>query len=317
MTRSIPSVLVLDVDGLGSSVTIPGITTQALGLNPDVAAEATSGSPYAQTVNFRSMRPEFTFTSYCVDKVLGALGLSGLSLKTTEGTGLNLYLLDIDADCGRVEAGEVHSVIRADAGCGWVTRIQANAGEDATIEARFVLLSADGTTAAITRTDDVAAPANVAETRFGLGKFTFAASVIDNLTSATIDFGVTAESDLTDDAVIPKAMQLSSILPVIDLTTKKSALFAGTIPMVGAIGTNSNSSIYLRKRGLSGSGSSTIPYVANATAEHIKITPTGLLTTQNLDGSGNTAHEVGLRVTTAQASNGDLPLVISIASAIS
>lgn len=316
MSLSIPSIIVLSVDGLENPVSIPGITQGALELAPETNAEATAGSPYAQTVHTRTIRPEFTFTSYCLDKVLSAIGLTGLSLKTTSPkTGLTLYLLKQDSDCGRIETGNVHSVLRFTSGCGFLSRISCNPGEDATAEVRFMILSADGVTAPITRTDSLAPPAQVAETRFGLGPLKVAGTTIGNLTTASIDFGINAESILHDSDVYPTTIFTPEILPVIDGTTQDTSKIgtgAGQFGIGGAAVANTTSELFFRKRASGGA-----LYVDEAELEHIKLAPTGAFHWTTLaSASANRPHEHSFRITTGQASNGDVPIVLSTAAAI-
>lgn len=317
MALTLPSVIVLSVDGLENDVTIPGIITSGLQINPEVSAEVTAGSPFPQVVFNRQFRPEFTFSTYCLDKALAAVGLTGLSLKTSEEgkTGLTLYILTTDAMCGRIDPDDVHSVVRLTAGCGFISRISCSSGEDATADLRFISLSEDGVTAEIARTDDVALPAQVAETRFGMGPVQVGAIVLDRLTQISVDFGINAEAVNTDGAVIAKDLMVDTIAPVIEGTTLNTGKFGaetGQIPIGGIAGTNSNSGIFFKKRA---AGPTT--FVINATAEHIKLSPTGLFQWSEVANSnGNRPQESTFRVTTNQASNGDVPIVISTASAI-
>ena len=314
---TLPTLLKIDVDGMASPVWIPGVSQQTLSLNAELSAEPTAGSAFPQAVYQRSMKPEFTFTSYCIDKVLETIGLTGLALKTaTLGkTGLSIYLLKSDADCGRIDAGSVHSVITATAGCGFLTRLSANTGEDVTADVRFVLLSTDGAAAAISRAEGVAAPGPVAETRFALGPFTVGGNTISKLTQCSVDFGVNAEALMVDSAVTPTDLVVDAIAPVIEGTTHQTEKFgsgAGQIPIGGLAAAVADSAIYFRKR-QAGVGS----YVADATAEHIKLQPTGLFSwVDPISSSNNRPMESSFRITTAQAADGTVPIVVSTATAI-
>lgn len=314
---TLPTLLKIDVDGTTNPVWIPGVSQQNLSLNTELSAEATAGSPYPQAVYVRSIKPEFTFTSYCIDKVLGVIGLSGLALRS-EGlgkTGLSIYLLKADSDCGRIDAGSVHSVITATGGCGFLSRISANAGEDVTADVRFMLLSEDGVAAAITRSEGVPAPASVAESRFGLGPLTVGGNTISSLTQLSVDFGVNAEALTVDSAVTPTDLHLESIAPTIEGTTLQTEKFgsgAGQIPIGGLEAAVANSALYFRKR-----SAGVNAYVDNATAEHIKLQPTGLFSwVDPVSSSGNRPMESSFRITTAMASDGTHPIVLSVDAAI-
>lgn len=305
----IPSKHGLYFVGLGAT-TLGGITRQNLATGIEVRGEANSGELYARFQALYAARLAPGFTTNQLKAALDVAGTLGKNLADLVG-GLCLYAQK-HADGATRTSGANHRKYAFTKGILAPRRISVDHRGDATIEYDAVVTSADGSTAPVTITDSASLPAVVADGgRWTLGPTTLGGKLLTGKRSLTIEFGIDAvseasDSDLYDTLASIRAVNSRLTLRGMDVQWLKSDV----IPLTGLACTYANSSIYLRKRA---AGST---FVADGTAEHIKLIPVGTAVVDNaLDVSEGNAAEISLSVP-IYFDGTNAPLTIDTAAAI-
>lgn len=298
----------------GSTV-ISGLTQLDAQLNPKVEAESSSGTPYPQFAVITGQDPRIMFATKQVGALLGITGLAGALIDGTNS--LIAYFAQLNG-AGVAAAGTVHRSYTAVRGVLVPRRLSVAAQGNLQADAEALLYSSDGAAHPIAISDAVALPTNVLNNilhtigpiTLGVTGTVINPSCIQNV---TIDFGNGADTvgcggDLyKTHAIVPRAA------PVITITGIDAAAFAATggVPPVGLPLAHAATKIFFRKRNPNGVG-----FIADATAEHIKLTCFGVAVVKSHTGQGTDKAEVTIEITTAH--DGTLaPLTINAASAIS
>ena len=158
----------------------------------------------------------------------------------------------------------------------------------------------------------VALPSDPADNeRFTIGGVTIGSVALSHFRSVEIDFGISARTLGADSDIWDTRAEIRSINPTItfrgiDVTQMKAA----GIPIEGKAATHANTTIYLRKRAITG-------FVADGTSEHIAITGYGLAVMDDIASqSGEDNAEDSLRLECAYDGT-NTPLVIDTTAAIS
>lgn len=268
-------------------VTIQGITRQNLRSGLEVNREATQGEIYSRWHALVAGRAGATLASYEVKDVIDNLGVSGLSIATI-ANGLKLYA-QAHEDGATRKAGSTHRLYTTTAGILFMPRLSVDHQGNVLAEMETVL-KFDGSNACWQITDSSALGGTLdsVEDRWTLGPITMGAVTINQVTNLEVDFGVTAVPEGADSDIWPTFVSISEIQPEIRVTgTDIEWMGAANIPLEGKKGTHANTTIYLRKRDFGAT------FVADETAEHIKLSADGLITIDPaFDGAGAAAASI-------------------------
>jgi len=288
---------------------IGGLTQQNIALESESRGEATSGELYNRFISMISQRVAPGFTSYAIASLLDQAGLNGVSIADL-AAGFAMYAHK-HLEGGSRTAGATHRKYSFTKGIVAPRTLNVDHRGDATITYELVV-TYDGSNDPIVITDTSALPGALTDAeRFTLGPATIGGISLPQLRSLTVDFGLDvvtegSDSELWDTFASLRAVNSVVTLRGIDIEWLKST----NIPLAGRAATFANSSLYLRKRALGGS------FVANATAEHIKIIPSGLAVIDPaFDAGGDDAAQSGVRLQTYYDGT-NAPLAIDTAAAI-
>ena len=296
----------------GSTV-ISGLQTLDSQTNPTVESDSSAGSPYPQFAVITAQRPRIMFATKQSAALLGVTGLAGAVI---DGTSTLVAYYASLAATGLPAAGSVHRSYTANRGLLLPRRLSVARAGNVQVDAEALLYSSDGTSHPLVISDTAALPAlTLANILHGIGPVTlgitgtfFAADCIQNV---SIDFGNGAETLGCGSDLYDKHLQLPRVAPVITISGINAAAFGTAgVPPVGYQVDHTKSIFYFRKRALSGIG-----FVADATAEHIKMTANGLAVVTQHTGQGTARAEVTIQITTSWDGT-TAPITINTASAI-
>jgi len=287
---------------------IDGITRQQVTTGAEVRGEVTSGQLYTRHQALIGANVGATFSTRNVATLLGVCGLTGVDLSSSN---LKLYAAKL-ADGATLTAGANHRKHTLAKGLLHLGRLACDHRGDATIDLAAIATSSDGTSDPIAVADSQSLPEGLSDgERFTLGPVTLESIAIPQLRSVELDFGVRAAAEGADSNLYNTHCSIAEIQPVLTLRgIDLEWLKATNIPLKGLDVTHTNTTVYFRKRDDGGT------FVADGTAQHIKLTMAGLATIQDVfDGSGNKAAECSL-VLPLKYDGTNSPVVINAASAI-
>lgn len=290
--------------------TLPGIVTQNIRTGTEHVAETSSGAVYPEHIAINGQKPGADFSSVCLAICLGEIGLEGLNIGGLT-TGLELFAYKHEAGGGR-STGAVHRKYSVKTGIVVPRRITCDHRGDAQIFYE-VLPTWNGTVDPIVIADTSAVVAVLAASeRFTIGKTTIAGVSVGDIRTWELDFGLTVETQGSDSDIFDTTVSIVECKPIltlkgIDIEWMKAANF----PLAGKSGTQVNTTCYLRKRLQTAAG-----FVADGTAEHIKINMAGLGFIEDVfQVSGKSPAECTLKFA-AKFDGTNAPVVINTASAI-
>jgi hypothetical protein len=250
-------------------------------------------------------RPAFRFSTTAIASVLTKLG-SGFYPFTSA---VDLYLAKLSNSGGGIAAGAVHKKVTGTKGCIVPRRLRASHGGVARLECDGYFVSTDGTTAPISVASGVSLPTAVhSDEGFTLGPAKINGSMLGALQDLDIEFGYQQIIEGGDGELYPTFGGYDTRAPRVSIRTKDPSQLA-TLGVLGLAASGSNL-FYLRKMDQS------LGRVANATAQHIKLTmTTGFHKSGAVDEDDN--KESGFEFTSTPTDDGtnDI-LAISLASAI-
>lgn len=296
--------VVFNADVLG------GITQINVQTGTEVRGEPTSGEPYPRFQSVVAQKPAATFSTMAIAAALDLCGSLGESIADL-AAGLILYATK-HADGSTRSAGATHRKFTAVQGVVYPQQLTIDHQGDATLS-YAVAPTWDGTNDPIVETDSVALPtADTDLERFSIGPVSIGGVTLAQLRSVQIDFGINVAAEGADSEIFDRFAGIVDINPVITLRGIDLEWLKSTnIPRAGQVGTQANTTIYLRKRA---TGST---FVADATEEHISLAAAGLAyITDAMSGSGNQAAECGL-VMNVKYDGTNNPLTIDTTAAIS
>lgn len=292
-----------------SPTVLAGLDNLSAGLNPEVDNAVGIGSIYPQFAVLRRMQPVIQFQSHAVASVLGVTGYVGADIDSTNR--LMAYWAQMD---GQLPAsGSVHRSYLADRGVLVPRQLSVQNGQDAIVNCEAILYSSDGATDPITIADDAALPTlardNIRHTMRSVTLAGVDMGCVDNL---SIEFGNGVRTRGCNSDIFDTLIEQPGIQTVITLTgIDAEKLAAASIPLKGKGGTHTDSTIYLRKYDESG-----IDFVADGTAEHIKIDAEGLVFVDEHSGTGSNTSELSVRMLCTLDADGNAPIAIDTASTI-
>ena len=289
------------------STTLGGISQENISLGTQALGEPRGGELYTRQQAVVAQAPRAGFSTDHVAAGLDLCGVAGISISAL-GSGLMLYLQKI-SKTGPV-AGSVHRKFTIVDGVMVPTSLSVSHGGNATLGFDAVA-TYDGSNDPLQIADDQALPtqSTVVQT-FTLGPTTIGAVSLDNIRSLEVNFGLQVVAEGADGDIWPTEAAIVAIEPTITLRgIDPKWLKAANIPLTGKATTHANTTIYLRKRTATG-------FVADATAEHIKITADGLVYVDDAaSASGIDSAETSL-ILVPEYDGTNAPIVIDTTSAL-
>lgn len=294
---------------------LSGMTQIDTQTNPQVEAESSVGTPFPQFAVITSQKPKIMFASKAAAAVLALTGLTGVAI---DGTNTLVAFYAQLGTNGLPASGGVHRSYTANRGLLLPRRMQCGLRGSLQVDLEALLYSSDGAAHPLVISDTATLPTltqnniqhAIGPITLGITGSVFTMGCPQNV---TIDFGSGAETIGCGSDLYDAHLQYPRSAPVITISGIDAAAFGGTnaVPPVGKAIDHANTKIFFRKRALNGIG-----FVADATAEHIKLTANGLAVVTQHTGQGTSRAEVTLQITTSwDATNA--PITINTASAIS
>ena len=294
---------------VGSSL-LGGITRQSIPPNIAERGEASSGEVYPRFQSIVGMRPMLQFDTLAISSALNLIGALGTSIAGLTG-GLSFYAQK-HTDGGSRAGSSSHRKYNAVKGLLIPRRLSVGHQGDATLTYE-AYATYDGTNDPLALTDSVSLPSGIADDeRFTLGPVTIGAVALGQVRQLDLDFGINVQTEGADSEIWDRYCSIITVKPVLTLRGVDVQWWkSDKVPLAGLAGTHANTAIYLRKRAAGGT------FVADATAQHIKLTLAGLvLLGDGHAASGSGAAEVSLSVPTKYDGT-NAPLVVTLSSAIS
>lgn len=272
---------------LGGTI-VGGITRQEVNTGTELVSEWASGEVYPRTNFITAQKPGANFSCLALKALLDITTLFGKDITTLSG-GMKMYLQQF-AVAGARASGANHRRFTINKGVLLVRRIACEHQGMARAECEAIA-TYDGTNQPVLEADSISLPAGPADTvRFSLGPVMIGSVAINGFRSVELDLGLNvtregAGSEVWDSTVAIRDIKPKFRIRGIDYEWLKSA----NIPFTGKAATHANTTIYLRKR------TEFAAFVADGTAEHIKLTAAGLAyIEQPFSGDGNAPVEITL-----------------------
>jgi hypothetical protein len=295
----------------GTPVILGGITRVGLRINSQVQAMPTTGEAYARFIALYGQKVVPTFETVHVARALTNCALSGLKIAAASaGTGLTTYQKSI-AEGGIRTSGANHDTHNFKEGLLYPTGIEVDHQGDARIS-YDLCCTYDGTNNPVVIATGVSLPTAPTDTeRFTLGPVTLGGVAFTQHTGYSINFGIKVNSEGAESDIWDTFCWIENVEPTITIRGVDKKWFdAAFVPLTGLAMTHANTKLYLKKRAAGGT------FVANATAEHIKVTMAGLVTVETAWDAGPTGKgTVSIKLDTNYDGT-NLPIVINPASAI-
>lgn len=283
-------------------------------LNAQVENESTVGSPFPQFAVITAQRPRIMFATKRAAALLGLTGLTGVAI---DGTNSLVAVYAALGANGLPASGSVHKSYTANRGLLVPRRLSCSARGNLQVDCEALLYSSDGAAHPIAISEVAALPTlpinNIYHTigpiTLGITGTVFQPGCLQNV---SIDFGSGADTIGCGSDLYDTHLQIPRVAPVITISGIDAAAFgAAGVPEVGIPIEHAATKIFFRKRATNGVG-----FVANGTAEHIKLTANGLAVVTQHTGQGTNRAEVTLQITTSWDGT-NAPITINTASAIS
>jgi hypothetical protein len=292
---------------LGATV-IKAIGSSGLTLNENVSAERTTSTVYDEFQSIRGRAPVATFGTRDLAAALGVTGLAPVDVSTLSG-GVVLYLSK-HADGGTRSSSSDHRTETIVNGILVPRMLTCDHQGDAMLTYE-VIATSDGVNDIVQVADNVALPSiDPDQERWTMGSVTLEEESITGMRSIQIDLGHRVTAEGADSDVDPTFSSVENISPSITIRGIDPTYFSsGKIPLGGLDASHANTTIYFRKRALGGS------FVADGTAEHVKLTACGLSVNESRDGSSGSPAESSIRIP-CRHDGTNAPLTVDETSAI-
>lgn len=251
--------------------------------------------------------PTISFSTHELAAVLALCGVT-----PTAGTVIT-YNRKIDA-AGTPTASTAHESYTMTTALAVLQSLSCSSGGNAAASYMCHGYHATAGTPPLKKSTTVALPSySATPVLFGLGKVVVNGTQITGIQSVSVNLGIGVDKPDTDGNIYPTTCKAISYNPTISFTYREpdqATAMSGTSPnLISGTAIASTTCLYFRKRTMDGL------YVADATAEHVKVTMNaGIITVQSEDGDPRT---VSVTITCRATNGGSGPLTISAASAIS
>jgi hypothetical protein len=223
-------------------------------------------------------------------------GLLALNSNTFISAGLSVLAGTITvpfkerANAADFASGSSHPAIGGANGLIIPTSIEASQDEENGARCNFEVhwISTDGEAKAATLSTGNALAAQAWNAEFSMGKVDFGGTEVEGVQSVRVNPGITVVKSRAKGGTYPVLVSIQEVLPSIEITVDD---FAEATPAGGWTAMTA-ANVYFRKRADAGR------YVANGTAEHIKVTfGAGVKTIDSIEASENANGSVTIRLT--------------------
>ena len=307
---------------------IGGITQYRVSDDVNVEREATNGDVFPVVTSLLSHQEQIEITSLNVAQVLDVIGTTANCVRGDDSqAGIEFWLTALDqcnpgistsADNIRYRVVSPDPQVR-NLGMIHPGQLTIPHGENATMSFVLAPQGIDGN-AGIEVTGSLALPAIADDlTRFGMGTAYIGLTGGDRIEiqgkkNIDIAFNVSLLNESSDGDLFPSWISADNIASTITIRgiDPRWAL-AANIPRGGKAFAHAQTSIYLRKRSPGAQGG----YVADGTAEHIKITAAGkAFVTDLASGSGSAPTQTSIVMYVEKDSSGNVPIIAATNQAI-
>lgn len=267
----------------GAAVNIGGGTTMGIRTGTETASDE-GGSLYDETRSIVAQLPEAQWTSKSLATWLTYIGLAGYCI-SADGShpGLRLFGQALNS-CKTTPAAGANLRYTFNKGLIVLGELNAVRGQDATISLMVHALT-DGTNAPVAIAySSVTLPTSLLTQQYTLGVCKVGNVTLTDLVSLNLKFGVqVTKKDPGPGSIWADDIAVKKIQPVAMFTLRDpTVLDAASIPLGAKQATHAQTIIQLKKRANYSS------FVANGTAEHIKLTMNGIAYVPDaVEGSGN------------------------------
>jgi hypothetical protein len=253
----------LEID-TGTSAFIQGILDQSLDPGLQELLEGGSGFVYNMFGAIKSGAPAGKVSTTDIKRILDAVGVAGMTISDEALVTMYFMARANGATLSAADSGKHQSALISN---GMLIPRTLSADHQGTAKLDLdIIATTDGVIDPITYTHNADLPAAIqAAGVYTLGPIKLNTTVVEGVSNVNLDFGLTANAEGRDSDIFPSFVSVEKIQPVLTVSTQHVDL-AGTLTMEGKHYTSSQVVIYLRKRAEGGT------FVADATAEHIKIT---------------------------------------------
>lgn len=284
---------------------IDGITRQHIGAGLSKIKNFNDGSADVRFVATMSRRTTIEFATRAVAKALAVVGARGAAISSN----ITLFFQK-NADSGERSSGSAHLKVVLTSGLIIPQTLRASQDGEAEISYQIIPVSSDGTTDPLTFTDSqaLAGTPNSGE-KFTVGPVTLNGTDIE-AQSIEINFGISVETRSHSGFHLPIQANIKTVAPTLTVATKDLSKIS-TFGLSGTAQSATDTLVYLRKIDENGIR------VANATAEHVKISiDDGQMHTDSLGSDGEEDGTATIQMDVSYDGT-NVPLVITAASAIS
>lgn len=308
-----PYAVKIHPDSIVTAIILTDVTSLEDIVDAEFRNEVTAPNISPTHVAMVGRKPMARGSTYDLPGFLDNVGVSGLAIKSATNPGIVTYYQKFD-DQGPPTGGSVNRSLSYGDGLLVPKTLRVDHQGDVKLDWELYAIGDTDANAPVTIADDVALP-TITQTpnRWTLGGITLSSIALTKYRSLEIDFGNEVQVDGTQSAVDPTYISVRTHSPKITITGIDPTWFAAAgVPIGGLAVVNSTSSIYLRKRAQTG-----INFVANGTAEHIKIVPAGLAGITKAAGAEmQRVSETTIVIQGAKDSSGNAPIVLTTATAI-
>lgn len=307
------SVSIADDTAAASPVYVPGMIRFGGPMNAQILTELTGANNMPTHIAFQSIEPVFEFESFAIPTLLTNFGQTGRSIASDAYTGLVFNFAKID-DCGQIASGSVHRTLTIGKGCALPTRLTCDNRGDARMTVQVYALSDDGATAPIAIADNAALPTiAIADLRWTLGPIDIGGVTFSDYSGFDVDFGNTATLEGVESNVYATHFAERREGPMLTIRGIDPVWFSSSnIPVAGLAAAHADTIVYLKKR-----AQTAAHFVADGTAEHVKLTFYGLANIEDAwSVSAPRIGEVVAKLTAAKDGTGNAPIGVTAQSAI-
>lgn len=257
---------------------VGGIIRQDVNLETDVRTEVTDGMVNASLAHVVSQRPSATFATRAIKAMidllntLGGAGGESFGMPLATPNVLNVYAQKAKAG-GTREGATSHRKYNLTNGILVPDTLDVAHRGDAELMMRGIPIY-DGTTDPITWADAQTLPTGITDAqRYTIGPVQIAGVTISGVRRISLNWGLTISSEGEGGEIWDRTISIGDAMPTLTISgIDTKALTAATgIELLGKQAAHADTIVYLRKR--------TDPvgsFVADGTAEHVKITAAGL-----------------------------------------
>lgn len=264
-----------------ADTTLAGITDAEIVDNFQVLREYQDGSVHPKFLTIPSVSENIRSTTVNIDDALDIVGTQGQCLRGDAlKKGLNFYSQKLDKCTAGPAAGSVHKKYNvalkgAGVSSGLIIPQSISINHQQNAQMTFQV-SPEGNNGSngLAKSDGVALPAGLEDNgnRFTMGKIDIDGVEYDGKKSVQLDFGISQFVESADSEIFPEWISIDQIAYLITVRGVDPDWLhdANAVPRAGKAFTHANFAMYFRKR-----LDSSVGFVADGTAEHIKATAYG------------------------------------------